>query len=246
MSNRVLKGRRALVSGGGSGIGFALANALAAQLSGKGAELILLGRSVPSLESAREKLVGTHSNITITTIRLDLAQRPFDVEIFDELQDIDVLVHSAGLYSSAELIDVDADTLDNLFRVNVSGALELSRALIPGLIRRRGQIVFVGSSVVKQPVRATPGAYTVTKMAAAAMADSLRDSLNSRGVRVLNVHPGKTATPMQSTIYAEQDRMWQPELLLQPDDVAESVVSALCLPDSAELTELSIRPFAKS
>jgi NADP-dependent 3-hydroxy acid dehydrogenase YdfG len=74
------------------------------------------------------------------------------------------------------------------------------------------------------------------------LADSLRSEVNPRGVRVLSVFPGRTASPMQAAVHADEGRSYQPERLLQPADVAASVVHALALPRTAEVTDIHIRP----
>ena len=88
--------------------------------------------------------------------------------------------------------------------------------------------------------------YAATQHALRALAESLREEVNAAGVRVLNVFLGRTATPRQASIYQSQGWTYQPELLVQPDDVASIVVGALTLSRTAEVTELTIRPAIKS
>ena len=78
------------------------------------------------------------------------------------------------------------------------------------------------------------------------MADSLREEVNAAGVRVLSVFPGRTATPTIERLFESEGRPFDPGVLLQPDDVASAVIGALSLPRTAEVTNLSIRPLAKS
>jgi NADP-dependent 3-hydroxy acid dehydrogenase YdfG len=65
-------------------------------------------------------------------------------------------------------------------------------------------------------------------------------------VRVLSLYLGRTATPRQASIFAAEGRPYQPERLLQPEDVAAMVVASISLPRTAEVTEISIRPMMKS
>jgi NADP-dependent 3-hydroxy acid dehydrogenase YdfG len=116
--------------------------------------------------------------------------------------------------------------------------------LLPMLRSRHGQVVFINSSVgTRAP--ANVGQYAATKHALKAIADSLRDEVNADGMRVLSVFLGRTATPMQAAIYEMEGRTYRPELLLQPEDVAAVVINALTLPRTAEVTDISIRPFKK-
>jgi NADP-dependent 3-hydroxy acid dehydrogenase YdfG len=88
--------------------------------------------------------------------------------------------------------------------------------------------------------------YAATKHALKAVADSLRAEVNSQGIRVLSVYPGRTATPTQESLHALEGKPYRPTRLLQPEDVAAVVMNALCLPRTAEVTDIHIRPMMKS
>jgi NADP-dependent 3-hydroxy acid dehydrogenase YdfG len=90
------------------------------------------------------------------------------------------------------------------------------------------------------------GQYAASKHALRAIADSLRDEVNPDGVRVLSVFLGRTASPMQADIYRAEGRRYQPEQLMQPEDVAAVVINALSLPRTAEVTEVRMRPMRKA
>src|SRR5439155_600717 len=79
-----------------------------------------------------------------------------------------------------------------------------------------------------------------------AVADALREEVNPDGVRVLSVYPGRTATPQQAAIHAEEGTPYRPERLLQPADVAAAVVHALTMDRTAEITDLRVRPMQKA
>jgi NADP-dependent 3-hydroxy acid dehydrogenase YdfG len=66
------------------------------------------------------------------------------------------------------------------------------------------------------------------------------------GIRVLSVYPGRVATPKQELLYRNNRTEYNPDILLQPEDVASVVVRALTLPRTAEVTDISIRPLTKS
>jgi NADP-dependent 3-hydroxy acid dehydrogenase YdfG len=89
------------------------------------------------------------------------------------------------------------------------------------------------------------GQYASTKHALKAVADSLRAEVDAEGVRVLSVYPGRTATPMQASVHEREGMAYIPERLMQPEDVAGVVINALCLPRTAEVTDIHIRPFVK-
>jgi NADP-dependent 3-hydroxy acid dehydrogenase YdfG len=90
------------------------------------------------------------------------------------------------------------------------------------------------------------GQYASTQHALRAIADALRAEVNSDGVRVLTVYLGRTATARQARIFQLEGRRYSPDLLMQPDDVAQMVMAALLLPRTAEVTEIRMRPLIKS
>jgi NADP-dependent 3-hydroxy acid dehydrogenase YdfG len=87
--------------------------------------------------------------------------------------------------------------------------------------------------------------YAATKHALRAFTNSLRQEVNADSVRVLSVFLGRTATPMQQAIHAQEGKPYHSERLIQPEDVAAVVVNALSLPRTAEVTEIHMRPFLK-
>jgi NAD(P)-dependent dehydrogenase (short-subunit alcohol dehydrogenase family) len=155
-----------------------------------------------------------------------------------------ILVHSAAMYSMGPIEKTSIGQLDLVFRTNVRAPVQLTQLLLPALRRARGDIVFINSSAAFNPP-VNVGPYAASKAALRALADSLRHEVNSHGIRVLNVYPGRVATPMQEAISSADAREYQPEQLLQPADVAHAIMSALSLGTTAELTELHIRPLHK-
>ena len=132
-----------------------------------------------------------------------------------------------------------------MFRSNVRGHYSLTRTMLPLLRKSLGQIVFVNSSAgLRSPANA--GQFSATQHAFRSTADSLRDEVNADGIRVLSIFPGRTATPRMEKLFAKEGRAYKPELLLQPEDVAEMVTHSLRLPRTAEVTDINIRPMQKS
>ena len=138
------------------------------------------------------------------------------------------------------------EDFDVQYATNVRVPYVLTQRLLPLLTTARGQIVFINSSVGLVARRPEVGQYSATKHALKAIADSLREEVNPKGIRVLTVYLGRTATPMQEALYRQEGRVFHPEALLQPEDVASVVVHTLNLPPSAEVTDISIRPIIKA
>jgi NADP-dependent 3-hydroxy acid dehydrogenase YdfG len=233
----------ALVTGASSGIGQAIALALAAQ----SATLCLVGRRVERLKAVAESLPATARRVEC--YRADLTQdydiRALTARLERDFSALDLLIHSAGVYALGKIDAAPVEDFDSQYRTNVRAPYMITQALLPMLRARRGQIVFINSTAgARAP--ANVGQYAATKHALKAIADSLREEVNADGIRVLSVMLGRTATPMQEAIYEIEGKTYRPELLLQPEDVAAVVINALSLPRSAEVTEISMRPLIKS
>ncbi len=233
-----LAGRGAVVTGASSGVGRAVARAFAAE----GATVALVGRDEQRLATvARETGAQTVCAVDLTGDGVaELAAR-----VRDRLPSVDVLVHAAAIIATDPVEAARLEDFDAQYRTNVRAPYQLTQALLPSLRERGGDVVFLNSTAGR---RAGPGSsqYAATKHALAAVADSLRDEVNADGVRVLSVFLGRTATPMQEQLSADQGIAYDPERLLQPEDVAAAVVGAVALPRTAELTDLVIRPMHKS
>jgi short-subunit dehydrogenase len=238
-----LRGQKALITGASGGIGNAIASALAWQ----GVALCLCGRN-------RVKLDALALELRATSPRVDC--RPMDLTndgdihglagfVTDQFGRLDILVHCAGAIGHGSLEATPVSCLDAQYAANVRGPLLLTQRLLPLLKKPRGQVVFINSSV-GLTARAKTGHFSATQHAFKAMADTLRDEVNGEGIRVLSVFPGRTATARTQSLYAEEGRPYQPELLLQPADVASVVLNAVSLPWTAEVTNISIRPMQKS
>ena len=117
----------------------------------------------------------------------------------------------------------------------------LTQLLLPALTSSRGLVVFINSTAGRTPL-AEVGQYAATKYALRALADTLREECNAAGVRVCSVFLGSTATSMQAAVRAKQKRPYHPERLIQPDDVAQMVSGILALPQTAEVTDIIMRP----
>jgi len=231
-----LRDQIALITGASGGIGSAIALALAAE----GVRLFLVGRDVERLNDLAER--AWERSPTVEVVQADLADDNHLFEVVARAKEVDILVHSIGLFRGGPLETAPVKDLDDQYRVNVRIPYLLTQALLPSLIERQGQVVFVNSSTGAGPVKGNWGAYAATKHALRALAEAFRTEVNPHGVRVMTVFPGRTATAMQEEVHRFEGRPYDPGRFLQPEDVAGQVVQALRLPRTAELTDLHIRP----
>ncbi len=237
-----MAGRVALVTGASSGVGRAVAVALARHCE----ELYVVGRDPVRLA---ETAAAARTFSKVIECQVDLTAEDNIEPLIRQFERacgrLDILVHSAGAFFQSPLEQAKIEDLDQQYILNVRTPYLLTQRLLPRLAAAQGQIVFINSSVALTAKRAEIGQYAASKHALKAIADSLREELNPKGIRVLTVYLGRTATPMQEAIYKQEGKVYSPESLLQPRDVATMVVEALMLPLTAEVTDISIRPMRK-
>jgi len=234
-----LEGQVALVTGGGSGIGAAIALALAAVK----ADVLLIGRTRQTLQEIAEQArhLGGHAGYFLADLGDEVELRTLTDQLVRDLPRLHILVQSAGVHLAGTVARATLADLDQQYRVNLRAPYALAKALLPLLEASQGQIVFVNSSS-GIGAKAGTSQYASTKHALKALADSLRAEVNSSGLRVLSVYLGRTASVLQKKIHIEENKSYCPERLLQPQDVASVVLNALCLPRTAEVTDVHIRP----
>lgn len=179
-----LRGRTALVTGGGSGLGAAIARAL----SHAGAELVVVGRDARKLDAvatglpgpARARVCDVADEVSVTRLRDDLA----DTEV-------SILVNNAGIAGPvAALTDIGVADWDEVFAVNVRGTFLLCRAFLPAMVQRgSGDVINVASVSGKRPLaHRTP--YTASKMAVLGLTSTLAFEVGPAGVSVNTLSPG--------------------------------------------------------
>ena len=243
MSDRRLAGRVALVTGASGDLGRAIAIALGvvgATVGVVGRDEARLTRTAAELRNRGAEVLALVADLTDRARTADLAGR-----IEGELGGLDILVHCAGSYARGGLAESSVDSLDHQYRANVRAPYQLTKAVLPMLLARQGDVFFVNST---QGTAAAGGVgqFAATQHAMRAVADSLRAEVNPSGVRVTTLHLGRTATSRQQGIFAAEGRPYLPEGLIAPRDVADLVVAAVTLPSRTQLTTLTVWPTRKA
>lgn len=177
-----LDGARVLVTGASGGLG----RAIAGELAGHGACLVLTGRSRQRLEAALDALPDQGHQI----VPADLARPEAPEQILAVAGEVDVFVSGAGLPASGWLQEYNAEQLARALQVNLEAPMQIARLLTPRLVERgRGHLVFVSSLAGKVP---SPGLsiYCATKFGLRGFALALATELTSSGVGVSLICPG--------------------------------------------------------
>ncbi len=217
----------ALITGAAGGIGSAIATALAPTHT-----LLLAGRASDRLDAVAERLGATTFPLDLT----DTDEIEASCEIVDEL---DVLVHNAGVAIPGRVAESTVEEWRSTFSVNIFGAVALTLTLLPALRSARGQVVFVNSGTGRT-ASPTMASYSASKFALRAFADSLRES--EPRLRVTSIFPGRTDTDMQRDLVTFEGGEYDPDSFLRPETVAAAVANAVATPPDGHLHEVVLRP----
>lgn len=233
----------AIITGAGGGIG----KAIAVECSKHYSIVCLIGRNMDKLESVADSAKVFCSQVLCYCVDLTSCAdiKDFSIEINKQWGKVDALIHSAGIFSHGSIEFSTIDEFDRLLFTNVRGPFYLTKLLLPLIKKKKGQIVFINSSVVMNGAKANISQYAATKYALRAIADSLREEVNNHGVRVISVYPGRTASRLQKKIHEVEGKIYLPEILSQPEDIAKIVINALFIPRSSEVTDIVVRPMKK-
>ncbi|HEV7552739.1 MAG TPA: SDR family NAD(P)-dependent oxidoreductase [Candidatus Angelobacter sp.] len=227
----------ALITGGGSGIGLAMARTFVAS----GYSIVISGRDAKRLQSAAEELSGPR--IQVTTIACDVRD-PVSVEklfqrISGRYSTIDVLINNAGVAHALAPVDqLSVETWKEVIDTNLTGTFLVTRAALP-LMRAGGTIVNNLSVAALQPF-AGMSAYNASKFGALGFTNALREDLRQRGIRVVALLPGATNTEIWSQFWPGAPR----ERMISADTVAQAVLHAVSVPVESVIEEIRIGPAA--
>ena len=218
--------RAALVTGGSSGIGLAIARAL----RDEGYGLTLVSRRPEKVNAAAEELGA--AAIAADVGDADACER-LVAEHRDRFGRLDVLVNSAGIGIGGRVEDLPAKHFDLQVGVNLRGLFLVTQAAIPLLRESKGWIVNLASIAGTLP---TPGlaTYGATKAAVISLTRSLNDELDGDGVRAVAICPGFVDTPMAAWSGLGHDEM------IRPEDCAEVVRMLLRLSPRARIPQVVI------
>ncbi|HEY5185164.1 MAG TPA: SDR family NAD(P)-dependent oxidoreductase [Actinomycetes bacterium] len=239
-----LAGRVALVTGASSGIGRAVAVALARE----GAAVAVAARRTDRLDALREELVSL--GVRVLVLELDVSDeaacRDAVAGTVAELGALDILVNNAGVMLLGTVQGADTEDWRRMMGTNVLGLMYLTHAALPQLLERRGVLVQM-SSTAGRTARSGVAAYNASKWAVNAFSEGLRQEVTTRGVRVVVIEPGIVQTELRDHITqpAARERIQASAAAirqLQPEDIAAAVVYAATQPAHVAVNEILVRP----
>ncbi|MEY4567339.1 MAG: hypothetical protein RLY14_2309 [Planctomycetota bacterium] len=236
----MLRDKVVVVIGGGTGIGAATALAF----SRSGAKVFIGGRRAEQLKAVAEQSEGTHP-IQLRTV--DVSIRNEVVDFFSWVQNlngrIDVMVNAAGVNVKDRSMAVLApEQWDMIMSINGTGAYNCLYAVLPAMRQQKDGVIFNISSVAGKRAIALGGvAYSASKFAQTSLGTCVSNEVNRDGIRVVNVYPGEVNTPIldhRPNPVSDEHR----QRILQPDDVAQVMVSLAALPAHVHVPEIVIKP----
>lgn len=226
----------AVVTGGGRGIGRAIAAALARE----GAAVALAARSAAELEVVAREIeqAGGRALAIPTDVRHEGAVEALARRVLGEWQRVDVLVNAAGVATFAPVTDSKLDDWDQMLAVNLRGAVLCCRAVLPAMTaRRRGTIINVGSVVTSRSLTGS-AAYTASKYGLLGFSRVLAEEMRPHGVRVGVLSAGATDTPLWDAMPGAPPR----DRMLRADQVAEAALFMAGLDPTATLEGMTLLP----
>jgi NADP-dependent 3-hydroxy acid dehydrogenase YdfG len=229
--------RNALIIGGGTGMG----EAIALSFDKEGWKTAIAGRRQEKLDTVAAKAPG------ILTHTVDVGDRGQVESLFawfaKEVGQLDIMVNCAGINVAKRTMEnLSPADWDNLLRINATGAYDCMRCALEDMRPRQDGIIINISSVAGKRAALLGGvAYNASKFAMTALGTTVSEEVKDLGIRVTNIYPGEVNTPIldnRPIPPPEEHR----QSILQAEDVAQAVLMVAKLPPRAHIPELVIKP----
>lgn len=227
-----LKGKNALVTGAGKGIGKAVAIALAQE----GANVALLARTESQLAEVADEVRrhGVKASVVVADVADIASVNRAAAKAQEELGGIDILINNAGTASFGKFLELEPEEWERNVRVNLFGVYYVTRALLPGMIeRKQGDIINI-SSTAGQKGAAVTSAYSASKFGLMGLTESLMQEVRKYNIRVSALTPSTVVTDLANS---HNLITGDPERVMHPEDLAELIIAQLKLNRRAFIKE---------
>jgi len=233
-----LDGKKALITGGSSGIGLATAM----EMASLGADLILAARGTERLLQARESIVKRHPDCTVQTVSADLATEDGRARLAECVGDeLHILINNTGTNIRKKMADITLEEYRLVQEVNLTSCFEMCRLLYPILARNTPSCVVNNASVAGLTHLRTGASYGMSKAAMIQLTRNLSVEWAQEGIRVNAVAPWYIRTPLADQVL--QDEAYRKDVLDRTpmgrvgevEECARAIVF-LCLPAASYIT----------
>ena len=237
-----LEGKVALITGGGSGVGAAIAR----QFAAAGAQVVVVGRRLEQLQATCDA-IGAGARPAVADVVDRVQVQALVDQTMQALGRIDILVNNAGVnIPSRQLEQLASEDWDQLMTVNATGAFNMIQAVLPHMRAQHDGLVISISSISGRRASSLAGAaYSASKHALNALSKVVGQEEERNGIRATIISPGDINTPLLDkrpvAVSAEQRAR-----ILQPDDVAAAALFVAELPAHVSVPELIIKPVGQS
>jgi NADP-dependent 3-hydroxy acid dehydrogenase YdfG len=236
------------ITGATSGIGLAAAELFAQNQF----RLVICGRREERLVELKRKLA---DNSDITHLTFDVTDKNAVFSSIEELpeayKNIDILINNAGNAHGLDLIhEGNIDDWDAMIDINVKGLLYVSKAIIPGMVQRKGGHIINIGSVAGKEVYPKGNVYCASKFAIDAISTGMRIDLNAFGIKVSEINPGAVNTEFSSVRFkgdsGKADKVYDGFSPLVARDVAEIIYFVATRPAHVNIADLTVLPTAQA
>ncbi len=223
------------ITGASSGIG----RASAAEFAKIGSRVFVSARRVTELERLKKELKQDELSVDIYPCNVaSAANVDQTVKKMLSESDIDCLLNNAGITSWKLAEENSTNEIDDVINTNLLGSIYAIKYLLPHLIERGGGTIINILSVVTKKIFTHSSAYAASKMGLLGYTNVLREEVRKHKIRVINVIPGTTETPMWPSKVREEHS----ERMLDPEEIARIIVSAYLEKSNMVTEEILVRP----
>ncbi len=231
-----LSGKIALVTGGGTGIGKAIAKAILAE----GAKVIIVGRKEEILKEAQAELGSDIEMMTCDVTQEEQVKKVYE-NIMSNHVKIDILINNAGMAAKAKSYEMSYDLWKKVVDVNLNGAFLCAREAMKIMVNQKsGRIINIGS-ISGQMSRPENAPYTATKFAIEGLTRALALDGRDHGVAVSVIHPGNAAT----NIWKGREEISEREGLIPLEDLGKLAVTMLTMSPNVNILGSVILPITQ-
>jgi len=231
------------------GAGEELGNSLAKKVAQQGFDTALISRSEATAAPIIDSLHQSFSTITARYFAADVTQ-PTELEaviteLHQEMGSTSVLLYNArGDFNTYDPLELPYDVLDNLFRIEVIGALAAAKAVLPTMIKYGCGSIFYFSATAAFRGSSQYPHYAIAKFGLRALSQSLSKAYSKQGIHIAHMRLDcDLDVPLMQSLYADSDHV---PVMVNPDDVAESYWLTNLQPKTAWSNEVELRPFTET